>query len=189
MIAKYELTWGQWRGVVGLRGDPDVVDMPADELTWYDCRSFCEKVGLQMPTEAQWVYACWGGGEKRQIEDAEWHLENSGRRPHKGGELMPNGYGLFDMNGNVSEWCEDIYDDPEFSGLGYRVIGGGTYLTPVDYCGCGETGGDSPGIRMGFRPVLAQSPEARTQSNLPAGPGGGRRSSARLPIHGSSDPE
>ncbi len=106
-----------------------------------------------MPTEAQWEYACragsktkyWFGDDGSKLGDYAWYGENSGNTTHPVGEKKPNAWGLYDMHGNVWEWCqdwnEDEYyakspvDDPTGAATGwFRVLRGGGWLSPARYC-------------------------------------------------------
>ena len=128
LMAKYECTQKQWREIVGTepwKDDPDVVqqdDYPASCIAWEDCKRFYfidEKTGLSLPSEAQWEYACRGGNatkycfgdELQQLQDYAWYDENSEYILHKCGEKLPNAFGLYDMHGNVAEWCGDEWKD------------------------------------------------------------------------------
>ncbi len=149
IIAKFEVTQEQWSAVMGtspskLKGDK----LPVEQVSWNDCKAFCEKVGLALPTEAEWEYACRAGtttsystgDSKKDLSRVGWHAANSGDRPHTVGEKPANPWGLHDMHGNSGEWCEDLWDKdfygkPEASGkdplcrrgYGHRVIRGGTW--------------------------------------------------------------
>ena len=86
--------------------------LPVDSVSWNDCRQFCAKTGMKLPTEAQWEYACRAGTKGATYGDLDliaWHYGNAGYETHAVGELQPNALGFFDMLGNVWEWCEDRY--------------------------------------------------------------------------------
>jgi formylglycine-generating enzyme required for sulfatase activity len=134
-MAKYEITQGQWQEV--MKGNPahfkdSGTDAPVEsgndwraftKVSWKAAGEFCRRLGLSLPTEAQWEYACRAGGRGTGADLAKvaWFADNSGGRTHPVGKLEPNGFGLYDMLGNVWEWCEDVYDEgfykkPEASG-------------------------------------------------------------------------
>ena len=122
-MAKTELTQAQWRAVMGsdpssFKGD----DLPVESVSWADAQEFIKKVNdsgvspegwkMALPTEAQWEYACrageagpYSGGT---IDQVAWYLGNSGSKTHAVGTKKPNAWGLYDMHGNVEEWCADL---------------------------------------------------------------------------------
>lgn len=124
-IDKYEVTQKQYKSVMG--ENPSIwlgSDLPVHNVSWHDARSYCEKVGKRLPTEAEWEKAAKGGKDNRWagtsdpgdigkyawIDDARVSGEKrSGSRPRPIGEKEPNGYGIFDMSGNVWEWTADWY--------------------------------------------------------------------------------
>ena len=88
--------------------------LPVETVSWEYSQRFCQKLGLKLPTEAQWEYACRGGtrtpyGGTGNLDDMGWYEDNSGNKTHPVGEKKPNHLGLQDMHGNVEEWCRDWY--------------------------------------------------------------------------------
>jgi formylglycine-generating enzyme required for sulfatase activity len=156
-LGKYPVTQEQWEAVTGSRrGAVKGPKNPVDSVTWDDCQQFLDQLGkqvgrnFQLPTEAQWEYACRAGsttnyhfGDKEAELDAyAWYRKNSGMTSHPVGEKKPNAWGLYDMHGNVWEWCADRYDDqyyaqsPTDDPMGpeqgsCRAIRGGGWDTPA----------------------------------------------------------
>ena len=181
LIAKYELTQNQWEKVMGSRPSSFTGDnLPVEKVSWEDCKDFCRRAGLALPTEAQWEYACRAGSEtayhsgdsEEGLKKVAWYgiAFSRGGKTHPVGEKMANGFGLHDMHGNVWEWCEDLWD-PAFygkpeatqknpvrtaSGSGDRVFRGGCWDGNASFCRSGARLYDRPsdGSRfVGFRPV------------------------------------
>lgn len=95
---------------------------PAVDLTWFDAAVFAMWVGCRLPTEAEWEFACGAGSASDWCCDAEellprhaWYSVNSGGETHPVGTLEANALGLFDLHGNVWEWCRDSYDQDFYS--------------------------------------------------------------------------
>jgi len=128
-LGKYEVTQPEWKVVTG--DSPSKfpgANSPVEQVSWFECQDFVKKLGrapargnagviFSLPTEAQWEYACRAGtqaryhfGERAELlDDYAWHSRNSGQRAHPVGRKAPNPWGLFDMYGNVWEWCTDWY--------------------------------------------------------------------------------
>ena len=126
---------------------------PVEQVSWEDCQKFLEKINgeipglhLRLPTEAEWEYACRAGStsrwcfgnDEKKLKEYAWYDENSGGETHPVKQLKPNNRGLFDVHGNVWEWCADWYGyypeelqiDPSGPGSGdYRVIRGGSWIS------------------------------------------------------------
>jgi formylglycine-generating enzyme required for sulfatase activity len=103
--------------------------LPVEEISWYDAKAFCEKLNslfdgklpkgyqFDLPTEAQWEFAARGGNISKEyeysggndIEKVAWYWENAGRTTHPVGMKIANELGIYDMSGNVCEWCQDWY--------------------------------------------------------------------------------
>ncbi|MDA3838125.1 MAG: formylglycine-generating enzyme family protein [Candidatus Delongbacteria bacterium] len=123
-IGKTEVTQAQYKAVMGtnpsrFKGD----NLPVEEVSWCDAVEFCKKlsemegVTYRLSTEAEWEYAARGGNESRgykysgsnDINDVAWYVENSGDKTHPVRTKQPNELGIYDMSGNVWEWCSDRY--------------------------------------------------------------------------------
>ena len=169
-IMETEVTQKQWQAVMG--NNPSNfkgVDLPVENVSWKDCQEFCRRTKFQLPTEAQWEYACRAGSTERfagNLEEMAWAYFNSDRQTHPVGTLSPNAWNLYDMHGNVLEWGADWYDeypvesvtDPKGPSNGSnRVCRGGSYMnTPLD-CRSATRGSSMPGRSNslhGFRCVI-----------------------------------
>ncbi len=157
-IGKYEVTQALWQAVMGnnpseFKGD----NLPVENVSWNDCQKFISKLNLitgktfRLPTEAEWEYAARGGKKSRgyqysgsnNLSDVAWYYKNSGIKTHAVGTKQANELGIYDMSGNVSEWCQDRYGDyskssqtnPKGSTSGaLRVLRGGCYSYYSDFC-------------------------------------------------------
>ncbi len=181
-IGVYEVTQAQWRDVMG--GNPSKFSgcdqCPVEQVSWNDVQQFIttlnSKTGkkYRLPTEAEWEYAARGGNQSRgytysgsnDFGLAAWCDGNSGSKTHAAGQKQANELGIYDMSGNVWEWCSDWYgpytsaSDVNPSGAysgQYRVIrGGGCYYLPQG-CSVAFRRGNSPDRSfgdLGFRLVL-----------------------------------
>ncbi len=181
MIAKYEVTQRQWEAVMGVGSNPSVYkgdSQPVEAVSWDDCQEFCKKVGLFLPTEAQWEYACRAGttspyAGSGDLDDMGWYRDNSdtgnGFKTHPVGEKQANQFGIHDMHGNVFEWCEDVYDgtfyskdvpgfDPlSLAGSEARVERGGGWSGSARLSRSARRSGSPPAWRsdrLGLRPAF-----------------------------------
>ena len=122
----YEVTQAQYQAVMG--GNPSLFkgnDLPVERVSWEDATEFCRRMSqltgltIALPTEAQWEYACragtttpfYFGSNANQLGEYAWYSDNSGRKTHPVGQRRPNAWCLYDMHGNVWEWCADWYED------------------------------------------------------------------------------
>ena len=180
-FGKYPVTQAQWEAVMG--NNPSSFkgpDRPVENVSWSDCQSFIEKLNYQaddnlyrLPTEAQWEYACRAGSttacyfgeDEGRLGEYAWYQKNSNRETHPVGKKKPNAWGLYDMHGNVWEWCQDWYGnypagpviDPRGPSSGSnRVLRGGGWRDFAGDCFSGIRYSSSPGNRfhsIGFRLV------------------------------------
>ena len=150
-IGKYEVTQELWEAVIGSNPSSSKgARRPVESVTWDDCQEFIRKLNeltgasFRLPTEAEWEFAARGGNSSRgykysgsyNIDDVAWHCTNSIGVNHNVGRNSPNELGLYDMSGNVCEWCSDWYGDysstsqtnPQGPSRGYyRVHRGGSW--------------------------------------------------------------
>jgi sulfatase modifying factor 1 len=119
--------------------------LPVENIDWYECRKFCEKCGVRLPSEAEWEFSCRAGMRVPRygsVEEVAWYAANAGGRPATVGGKSANAFGLHDMLGNVAEWVEDAYSpysddsqvDPPRQKLGHGdervgVLRGGSWFS------------------------------------------------------------
>ena len=174
-IGKYEVT-KQGEYVMynpGHKGNWSDGSYPVDTVSWDDAAGYCQWLSgrtgknYRLPAEAQWEYACragtvtdyyWGNS----INDGYcWYDKNSGNQTHPVGQKSPNAWGLFDMSGNVWEWCSDWYDEKYYSknpsnnpvgpGTGsYHVNRGGSWSNTANFCRSSVRGRGGPSPRAGI---------------------------------------
>jgi formylglycine-generating enzyme required for sulfatase activity len=183
-IGQYELTQAQWRAVMG--NNPSHFQgcdqCPVEKVSWEDVQDFIRRLNeltgqnYRLPTEAEWEFAARGGNKSQRYQyaggsklvDVAWYAGNAGSKSHPVGQKRANELGLYDMSGNVREWCQDFYGEypasaqtnPRGLSFGFdRVARGGSwYVIPHD-CRVAARRSDSPGFRfsfLGFR--LAMTP-------------------------------
>jgi formylglycine-generating enzyme required for sulfatase activity len=185
LIGKYPVTQGQWVRVMGKnpanfhKGN----NYPVECVSWDDTQTFISKlikmtpgISLRLPTEAEWEYAARSGGKKEkyaggnEIDKLAWFDKNSDKTTHPVGQKKANGLGLYDMCGNVWEWCEDLHNDNAYqnhashdpvctdNSSGLRVLRGGSWYDDARDCRAALRGRDAPGNRddlAGFRLVFS----------------------------------
>lgn len=167
-----EVTQKQWQAIMGYNPSSFIGDdLPVEQVSWNECQEFCEKTGLTLPTEAQWEYACRAGTTGAfagNLDEMAWYDSNSGGKTHSVGTKKANAWGLYDMHGNVCEWCQDWYGDypggsvtdpTEPSTDSSRVIRGGSWINLAWDCRSAFRFSNYPEIRfynLGFRCVRGQ---------------------------------
>ena len=182
-MGKYEVTQALWQAV--MNSDPSYFkgdNLPVEQVSWDDCQEFLSKLNsitgktFRLPTEAEWEYAARGGKKSRgyqysgsnNLSDVAWYFDNSGSKTHAVGTKQPNELGIYDMSGNVDEWCQDwkgAYSsssqvNPTGANSGYdRVSRGGSWF--IFACSCRSSCRISfaPGSRsdiLGLRLVLSE---------------------------------
>ncbi len=192
LIAKYEVSQAEWKRIMGnnpstFQGDT----LPVEGLSWEDCNAFCEKTGLVLPTEAQWEFACRAGtltpfafGETLTTDQANFNgrFSFNGSPPGENrartvpvGSFGPNGFGIYNLHGNVAEFCRDYFDSRFYSrpeamlpdpictlDTGERSRRGGHWRYGPDLCRSGyraKKDPDSVGSHQGFRPAYSLTGE------------------------------
>ena len=185
-IGKYEVTQALWKAVMGnnpsyFKGD----DLPVEQVSWLDCQEFISQLNLScadqlngkrfcLPTEAQWEYAARGGNKAQGykysgsniVGEVAWLKDNSGSKTHIVGTKSPNEIGLYDMSGNVYEWCNDWYgyydNETQTNPSGAhsdscRISRGGSWRYNAKYCRTSFRSNQAPDLRcnrIGFRLAL-----------------------------------
>lgn len=188
-IGKYEVTQALWKAVMGkkpskFKGD----NLPVEKVSWDDCQKFIKKLNditgrdFRLPTEAEWEFAARGGNKSKgylysgsnNIADVAWYNNNGGSKSHPVGLKQANELGIFDMSGNVKEWCQDLYGDYPNSaqtnptGVTFdmatkamrRVTRGGGWNSSNNKCLSSSRSSCAPVFRfnsdLGFRIVLTE---------------------------------
>ncbi len=171
-----EVTQRQWKVVMG--NNPALYqkcgeDCPVEQVSWTDVQEFIKRLNqlegdnrYRLPTEAEWEYACRAGSMTRfsygnddeRLSEYAWYLDNSEQKTHPVAQKTPNAWGLYDMHGNVWEWCQDWFGaypsgsvtDPQGPlWSSYRVFRGGSWIIISRYC--------RSAIRFRFAPELRYS--------------------------------
>ena len=190
-LGQYEVTQEQYEKVMGKNPSrfKGKQKNPVEMVSWNDAVEFCRKLSdlsaekntgyvYRLPTEAEWEYACRAGTTTKysfgdsdsELGDYAWYRDNSGKTTHPVGGKKPNAWGLYDMHGNVYEWCQDKYErnfqgnfrsgsvtDPTGPASGdRRVLRGGSFFFRTDYVRSASRNYSLPDRRLilyGFRPA------------------------------------
>ena len=160
-IGKYEVTQELWEAVMGSNlSEFKGLRRPVENVSWNDCDEFIRKLNsmtgqqFRLPTEAEWEYAARGGKNRNTftysgsntVGTVAWYFDNSGSQTHEVGGKSPNSLGIYDMSGNVYEWCYDAYSSDyysksptnnpknEGSAGSRRVVRGGSWYNIANFC-------------------------------------------------------
>ena len=167
-IGETEVTQELWKAVMG--SNPSYfsgTNLPVEKVSWNDCQTFISKLNnltgknFRLPTEAEWEYVARGGNKSKGYKyagsntfgDVAWYYGNSSSMTHPVKQKLPNELGLYDMSGNVWEWCQDWYGsysssaqtNPTGSTSGsYRVLRGGSWISDARDCRVSSRGNTTP---------------------------------------------
>ncbi len=158
-IGKYPVTQAQWHAVMGENPShfKGCDDCPVENVSWDDVQEFIKKLNdrtgknYRLPTEAEWEYAARGGNKSKgykyagsdNLDEVGWYNGNAGSKTHPVGQKKPNELGIYDMSGNVWEWCADWYgaypSEPQTNPTGPakgtdRVVRGGSWVDFDNFC-------------------------------------------------------
>jgi sulfatase modifying factor 1 len=161
LISKYDVTQSLWETVMGRNPSKfkNCPECPVEMVSWSDAQDFLSRLNkltgkhYRLPSEAEWEYAARGGNKSKgytfsgsnEIDSVGWCESNSGNKPHPVGQRNANELGLYDMSGNILQWCSDWYDpeyyksspvqNPQGPNLGKtKVLKGGAYNVYISYC-------------------------------------------------------
>jgi formylglycine-generating enzyme required for sulfatase activity/serine/threonine protein kinase len=185
----YEVSQAEYERVMG--SNPSSFEgarNPVENVSWEEAAEFCRRLSelpeekaagrvYRLPTDAEWEYACRAGttttysfgADTSQLGEYSWFEDNSGNKTHPLGQKRPNGWGLYDMHGNVYEWCQDWYGnytetavvDPQGPSIGLlRVARGGSWKWTARHCWSTNRDWSSPTAHysdLGFRVALVPS--------------------------------
>ena len=182
-IGMYEVTQALWQAVMGsnpsnFKGD----NRPVETVSWNDCQNFISKLNritgrkFRLPTEAEWEYAARGGKKSRgyrysgsrKISDVAWYNDNNGVETREVGTKKSNELGIYDMAGNVSEWCQDLYGSYSSSSQtnptgatsgSFRVYRGSSWFFIAKQCRSSWRSSKAPDYRgnyLGLRLALSE---------------------------------
>jgi formylglycine-generating enzyme required for sulfatase activity len=184
LMGKYAVTQAQWSAVMDSNPSTFKADLrPVESISWHDAQDFIQALNTRedthayrLPTEAEWEYAARAGSasaysfgsEAVRLAEFAWYKKNARNQTHPVGQLAPNAWGLYDMHGNVHEWCQDWFERGYYSqspsqspsgpkeGLA-KSLRGGDWGSEGWYCRSASRSLSSPdrrSNRVGFRLIL-----------------------------------
>ncbi|MDB4770771.1 SUMF1/EgtB/PvdO family nonheme iron enzyme [bacterium] len=185
----HEVTQAQYEQVMGVNNSRFIgANNPVERVSWDDAVEFCRRLSdlpaekaagnvYRLPTEAEWEYACRAGtttkysfgDDESELEQYGWCYANSGENTHPVGSKQPNAWGLYGMQGNVAEWCQDWYGDYPSGSVtdptgpvegSFRVYRGGSWLNTAEGCRSAFRYWNLPSglaFDLGFRVCLSPS--------------------------------
>ena len=175
-IGKTEVTQELWQAVMGSNPSKfSGTNLPVEKVSWEDCQSFVIKLNeltgknFRLPTEAEWEYAARGGNKSNgfkfsggnNIAEVAWYSENGNKISHPVATKAPNELGIYDMSGNVWEWCSDWYSSSYYTSSSqtnptgpnsgsYRVYRGGSWSGNDRYCRVSHRDSNYPSYRFNY---------------------------------------
>jgi formylglycine-generating enzyme required for sulfatase activity len=173
-IGKYEVTQADWVAIMGRNPSyfQNGAEWPVEQVSWNDAQEFIRKLNsklgetFRLPTEEEWEFAARGGlaskdyryAGSKDPDQVAWYSENSDAKPHPVGSLKPNELGIFDMSGNIWEWCSNFKTpypcDSDGKSFDARVLRGGTFANDANSVRVRDRNGRNPDLRLntlGFR--------------------------------------
>ena len=152
-VGKYEVTQALWQAVMGNNPSKNKGDnLPVEKVTWNECQDFIKELNkltgknFRLPTALEWFYAARGGNRSHgykysgsnKLSEVAWYDSNSKNKTHPVGTKLPNELGLYDMSGNVWEWCQDLGKSTKKSSKSLhgasRILCGGSWSDNAKYC-------------------------------------------------------
>ena len=175
-IGKTEVTQELWQAVMGSNPSKfSGTNLPVEKVSWEDCQSFVIKLNeltgknFRLPTEAEWEYAARGGNKSNgfkfsggnNIAEVAWYSENGNKISHPVATKAPNELGIYDMSGNVWEWCSDWYSSSYYTSSSqtnptgpnsgsYRVYRGGSWSGNARFCRVSHRDSNYPSYRFNY---------------------------------------